>query len=476
MPNVRVLNNQKLEFFKENRVVPHAIINVDDNGLLVSSNMQIGGNLRVNGSIEATILKGELPAHTHNVADIIGGVGQQNTFSSIALYNSEGLPVPNSPYFALTPNDTITLKASGNISFAMESNGTVTIDDTHYHDPGDISGIDAWIESNPTVVSNTNSRHSHSNKALLDSYTQTEASLADAVNKKHDRTHGLLSADHLVVGLTAGHILMATGSTTVEFKALEASHIPNLDWSKITTGKPTTLSGYGITDAYTKTELETSGTLAVSITGNAATATNATNATNVTTNINGMAITNIFESDKKTVKKATSATSANNGVPPGSVFPYAGLSAPTGYLLCYGQAVSRTTYSALFAVIGTTYGAGNGSTTFNVPDLRGRVIIGLDNMGGISANRVLNNNADVIGGSGGEEKHTLTVDEMPSHNHTYTSERLCADGTTQYGDTFRVTGDTPSAGSDIFTSSSSGNGLSHNNMQPWIALNYIIKY
>jgi hypothetical protein len=103
MPNVRVLNNQKLEFFKENRVVPHAMINVDDNGLLVSSHMRVGGNLRVNGSIEATILKGELPAHTHNVADIIGGAGQQNTFSSIALYNSEGLPVPSSPYFALTP-------------------------------------------------------------------------------------------------------------------------------------------------------------------------------------------------------------------------------------------------------------------------------------------------------------------------------------------------------------------------------------
>lgn len=60
----------------------------------------------------------------------------------------------------------------------------------------------------------------------------------------------------------------------------------------------------------------------------------------------------------------------------GLIFPYAGSSAPTGFLLCDGSAVSRTTYAELFALIGITYGAGDGSTTFNVPDLRGSVIIG----------------------------------------------------------------------------------------------------
>lgn len=70
---------------------------------------------------------------------------------------------------------------------------------------------------------------------------------------------------------------------------------------------------------------------------------------------------------------------------PGVVLPYAGASAPGGFLLCYGQAIDRTAYGALFGVIGTTYGVGNGTTTFNVPDLRGRVPAGLDNMGGASA-------------------------------------------------------------------------------------------
>jgi len=75
-------------------------------------------------------------------------------------------------------------------------------------------------------------------------------------------------------------------------------------------------------------------------------------------------------------------------MPTGAVLSHAGSSAPTGWLLCYGQAVSRTTYAALFAVIGTTYGVGDGSTTFNVPDLRGRAVAGKDDMGGSAAGRL----------------------------------------------------------------------------------------
>ncbi len=73
---------------------------------------------------------------------------------------------------------------------------------------------------------------------------------------------------------------------------------------------------------------------------------------------------------------------------PGIIFDYAGSAAPNGFLLCYGQAVSRTTYAQLFAVIGVVYGAGDGSTTFNIPDLRGLAIAGADNMGGTAANRL----------------------------------------------------------------------------------------
>jgi microcystin-dependent protein len=69
----------------------------------------------------------------------------------------------------------------------------------------------------------------------------------------------------------------------------------------------------------------------------------------------------------------------------GEVVPFAGTTAPAGSLLCYGQTVSRTTYAGLFAVIGTTYGGGDGSTTFSLPDLRGRVVAGKSDMGGSDA-------------------------------------------------------------------------------------------
>ena len=94
--------------------------------------------------------------------------------------------------------------------------------------------------------------------------------------------------------------------------------------------------------------------------------------------------------------------------PAGIVMPFAGSVAPQGYLLCDGSAVSRDTYSALFAAIGTVYGAGDGSTTFNVPDLSGRVVIGVSN-------------THVLGPAGGEAAHALTENELPAHTHTVPS-------------------------------------------------------
>jgi microcystin-dependent protein len=76
------------------------------------------------------------------------------------------------------------------------------------------------------------------------------------------------------------------------------------------------------------------------------------------------------------------------GVPIGAQMAYGGSSAPNGWLLCYGQAISRTTYALLFAIIGIAYGEGDGSSTFNLPDKRGRVSIGTDDMGGTPANRI----------------------------------------------------------------------------------------
>lgn len=142
----------------------------------------------------------------------------------------------------------------------------------------------------------------------------------------------------------------------------------------------------------------------------------------------------------------------------GTIFCYGASSAPSGYLICDGSAVSRTTYADLFAVISTTYGVGDGSTTFNLPDVSGKVVAGVDGGDG---------DFD-LADTGGAKTHTLIEAEMPAHTH---------DTTIHLGGT--ITGlrmPTPQAGpnNEVVTDSTGGDGA-HNNLQPYITLNYIIK-
>jgi microcystin-dependent protein len=115
-------------------------------------------------------------------------------------------------------------------------------------------------------------------------------------------------------------------------------------------------------------------------------------------------------------------------VPLGGFIPYLGTTAPnSSFVLPFGQALSRTTYSALFAMISTTFGVGDGTTTFNIPDLRGRTLHGLDNMGGVAAGRIGTVVTDggtvsgsTLGSVGGSATHAQTTGEVGSHNHTIT--------------------------------------------------------
>lgn len=149
-------------------------------------------------------------------------------------------------------------------------------------------------------------------------------------------------------------------------------------------------------------------------------------------------------------------------LPIGSITAYGKETAPANWLICDGSAVSRSAYADLFAVIGTKYGEGDGSTTFNLPNLKGRVPVGLD--GG-------DTDFNEIGKTGGEKTHILTVDEMPKHSHrgTYLKDTNI---TTAYNVGYRTS---PSSETPTEFNDSRGNDQPHNNLQPYQVQNYIIK-
>jgi microcystin-dependent protein len=175
-------------------------------------------------------------------------------------------------------------------------------------------------------------------------------------------------------------------------------------------------------------------------------------------------------------------------IPTGSVFPYAGSSTPAYWLLCDGSEVLRSTYPELFAVVGHSFGtppSGTGSY-FLLPDLRGRLPLGRDNMGGTGANRVTDVAADSLGGFGGTENKTIGIQNLPEHEHDLQG----AAGAQYYairdvpgigaGEITAITYDAPTGsgqGSAIASSGGVANptvGQPQDVMNPFLTINYII--
>jgi microcystin-dependent protein len=123
------------------------------------------------------------------------------------------------------------------------------------------------------------------------------------------------------------------------------------------------------------------------------------------------------------IDAAVDAVQAAQYIPAGSILPFAGSSTPSGYLLCYGQAVSRTTYSGLYTALGTTWGSGDGTTTFNVPDFRDRMLVGKADMGGVDA-AIIDSllTSTTLGatydGEGAIDTITLVEANLPAHTHS----------------------------------------------------------
>jgi len=167
-------------------------------------------------------------------------------------------------------------------------------------------------------------------------------------------------------------------------------------------------------------------------------------------------------------------------VPLGGCIPFFGTTPPNAaWLFPFGQAVSRTTYAALFALLGTTHGVGDGSTTFNLPDVRGRVAVGRDNLGGTPANRITGGVSGVegetlgaVGGSQSLQQHTHAITD-PGHSHTGVVQKS---GTNVNGGGLEQATEGTATGSSTtgITISNAGSGNSQN-VQPSIIANVLMR-
>ena len=164
------------------------------------------------------------------------------------------------------------------------------------------------------------------------------------------------------------------------------------------------------------------------------------------------------------------------GIPTATIVPWSDSSVPSGFLECNGAAVSRSTYSALFAIVGTTYGAGDGSSTFNVPDLQDNVAMGKSGTKALASTGGANTVTSTGNVGGSTANASITTGQLAAHTHG------CAvrgpQASSGPGKTEAINGSTSSTGSDEGHShnmSANFAGDATSVLQPYLAIIYIIK-
>ena len=210
--------------------------------------------------------------------------------------------------------------------------------------------------------------------------------------------------------------------------------------------------------------------------------------------VNGETLTTVITQLQSLIDSLAAASSGSGGsvldMPLGTVLPIATESVPEGWALCDGRELSIEDYEDLYNLIGTTYGAGDSAfwaqvyypaTTFNIPDLRGRTIIGVDDFNSEESG-VLQEHSAVLGATGGEEYHLLSESELPEHEHDIQFYRRPNGNIGGYQNPWHEVQSYANSNvgptwtnNNVIRASGGGGNMPHNNMQPYMALNYMMK-